>query len=183
MRSSQSLPIGAIYGGFPQGCYRAVRCYRRPCGRKAVSLSDEHRFANSIFLAGMPGRSAPTGEQVAPRDAAEPFGPTNGGFPAASRTDPSARRRRPRRSMLQTTRRHRNQASSDRPSAQKMENSELFIRAHDPLAVRVPWRRSTPGLSSTSQTAFTDQAEMQTIMASHSTTGPSPHVHEAEDRT
>ena len=84
--------------GVPQGCYQALRCHRRPCGRATVPLSGRHRFAGCRFLAGMPASSAPIGKAATPRDAAEPFGPTNGGFPAASRTDPPSRRRRPRRS-------------------------------------------------------------------------------------
>ncbi len=76
--------MGAIYGGFPQGCYRAVRRHRRPCGQEAVPISDEHRFAGLRLPAGMPASSAPVGEQAIPRDAAEPCAPANPGYRAAS---------------------------------------------------------------------------------------------------
>jgi hypothetical protein len=156
--------MGAIYGGFPRGCCWAFRCHRRPRGRATVSLSGRHRFAGCRFLAGMPASSAPFGKSATPRDAAEPFGPTNGGFPAASRTDPSSRRRRPRRSMLQTTRRHRNCPTSGRRTAKKMENPEPFIRTHDRPAVRVPWRHSGSGSSSIHQTPSVYPTDLQMIL-------------------
>ena len=67
--------------------------------------------------------------------------------------------------MLQTTRRHRNCPTSDRRAAQKKENPEPFIRAHDRPTVRVPWRRSGSGSSSTTPTVSVDPTEMHMIVA------------------
>ena len=78
---------------------------------------------------------------------------------------PAASCRSRRRSMLQTTRRHRNCPTSDRRAAQKKENPEPFIRAHDRPTVRVPWRRSGSGSSSTTPTVSVDPTEMYTIVA------------------
>jgi hypothetical protein len=128
--------MGAIYGGFPRSCCRAFRCHRLPRGRATVSLSDRPRFAGCRFLAGMPASSAPIGKSATPRDAAEPFGATNGGYPGASRTDPSARRRRPRRST--------DESSLTRGSARGSALVTKFARGRD---VRGVPAGLLPGLS------------------------------------
>jgi hypothetical protein len=66
--------------------------------------------------------------------------------------------------MLQTTRRHRNCPTSDRRAAHKKENPEPFIRAHHHPTVRVPWRRSGSGSSSTHQTPSVYPTEMQMLV-------------------
>jgi len=67
--------------------------------------------------------------------------------------------------MLQTTSRHRNCPTSDRRAAQKKENPEPFIRAQDRPTVRVPWRRSGSGSSSTTPMVSVDPTEMYMIVA------------------